>query len=266
MTTHDFSELLRDMGTQHYRSMPWREDTRPYFILVSELMLQQTQVARVIPKFEAFIKRFPDERTLAAASLNDVLTYWQGLGYNRRAKFLHDAAKMIVARYDGVFPNGTAELIELPGVGKNTAGAIQTYAFNQPSFFIETNVRTVYIHHFFHDTFDVSDESILRLLRETIDKQAPRDFYWALMDYSSYLKASGVRNIDQSAHYKKQPRLEGSVRQMRGRIIRSLTSGEKSDTALRTDVKADQRYEQAIAGLTRDGLIESNGHVIHLTK
>ena len=145
--------MLAQRGEELYRTMPWREDTRPYYVLVSELMLQQTQVPRVVPKFEAFIAVFPDEKALAAATLADVLKLWQGLGYNRRAKFLHEAAKMIVQEFGGVFPKSEADIMRLPGVGKNTAGAIIAYAFNMPSIFVETNVRTVYIHHFFADDF-----------------------------------------------------------------------------------------------------------------
>ncbi|MCA9327351.1 A/G-specific adenine glycosylase, partial [Candidatus Saccharibacteria bacterium] len=141
METDEFQRLLRQHGEELYRDMPWRSDTRPYYVLVSELMLQQTQVDRVIPKFQAFIAAFPDERILAQASLADVLKLWQGLGYNRRAKFLHDAAKHVVA--SGDFPLDEAGLVTLPGVGKNTAGAIMAYAYNQPAIYVETNVRAV---------------------------------------------------------------------------------------------------------------------------
>lgn len=176
MNRHEFQRLLAQKGEELYRSMPWREDTRAYYVLVSELMLQQTQVPRVVPKFEAFIERFPNERALAAASLADVLRMWQGLGYNRRAKFLHEAGKMILEEFGGVFPESEADIMRLPGVGKNTAGAIRAYAFNMPSIFVETNVRTVYIHHFFADDFAVDDKQIIELLEATIDRNNPRQF------------------------------------------------------------------------------------------
>jgi len=147
----EFQELIWKKGRELYRDMPWRQDTRPYFVLVSELMLQQTQVARVIPKFEAFIARFPNEKILANSSLTDVIQLWQGLGYNRRAKYLHDSAKMITHDFGGIFPEDEADILRLPGVGKNTAGAILVYAFNHPALFVETNTRTVFIHHFFAD-------------------------------------------------------------------------------------------------------------------
>lgn len=258
MEIGEFNRLLRQMGEELYRDMPWRADTRPYYVLVSELMLQQTQVSRVIPKFEAFITVFPDEKALAQASLAEVLGHWQGLGYNRRAKFLHDAAKQVVTL--GHFPDTYDELVELPGVGKNTAGAILAYSFNHSTLFIETNIRTVYIHHFFADDFAVDDKEILAKLAETLDDQ-PRRFYWALMDYGSWLKASGIRNTDKSRHYKKQSRLEGSLRQMRGEIIRRLAGGQGLDK-----LADDDRYERALAGLLRDELIVQDKAGFHLTK
>lgn len=259
MEVEAFQRLLAHKGEDLYRDMSWREDTRPYYILVSEIMLQQTQVARVIPKFEAFIDAFASERELAAASLADVLIHWQGLGYNRRAKFLHEAAKEIVAR--GTFPDTHEDLLKLPGVGKNTAGAILAYSFNQPSIFIETNIRTVYIHHFFKDRFDVDDKEIIQLLEKTIDKENPRQFYWALMDYGSWLKQQGVRNILSSKHYKKQSLLKGSLREMRGKILRALTNGDTLETYVN-----DVRFGKALLGLEKDKLIVRENGKVELTK
>lgn len=266
MNTREFQNLIRSKGEELYRDMPWREDTRPYYVLVSEMMLQQTQVSRVIPKFEAFIERFPDEAALAGASLADVLKLWQGLGYNRRAKFLHEAAKMVIDDFDDVFPQNDADVVKLPGVGKNTAGAIRAYTFNQPSIFVETNIRTVYIHHFFNDSFDVDDKQIIELLEQTIDHEHPREFYWALMDYGTCLKANGVRNLANSKHYKKQAPLKGSLRETRGKIIRQLASGDKTIVELQKAVNMDDRFTAALEGLQRDGLVMRTGNYFHLTK
>ena len=266
MNRHEFQRLLAQKGEELYRSMPWREDTRAYYVLVSELMLQQTQVPRVVPKFEAFIERFPDERTLAKASLADVLRMWQGLGYNRRAKFLHEAAKMIVEEFGGVFPQNQADILRLPGVGKNTAGAIRAYVFNMPSIFVETNVRTVYIHHFFADNFAVDDKEIIELLEDTIDRKQPRQFYQNLMDYGSWLKAQGVRNISQSRHYKKQSPLKGSVREVRGQIIKALSAGSMNSDALRSVIGADERFDAALAGLLHDKLVSDAAGLLQLGK
>lgn len=263
MNTTEFQRLLRQMGEELYRDMPWRQDTRAYYVLVSELMLQQTQVDRVIPKFQAFIAAFPDERHLAQASLADVLKLWQGLGYNRRAKFLHEAAKKIVEL--GVFPDDEAGLVALPGVGKNTAGAIMAYAFNQPAFFIETNVRAVYIHHFFADSDTVDDTEIRVLLEQTIDHDDPRHFYWALMDYGSYLKKQGVRPA-RSRHYKKQSPLKGSVREVRGQIIAILSEGATTMSFLAVRYEGDERFAQALNGLIADGLVMLDDDAVYLTK
>lgn len=266
MNRHEFQRLLAQKGEELYRSMPWREDTGAYYVLVSELMLQQTQVPRVVPKFEAFIERFPDEQTLASASLADAVRMWQGLGYNRRAKFLHEAAKMIIEEFGGVFPESEADILRLPGVGKNTAGAIRAYAFNMPSIFVETNVRTVYIHHFFADNFAVDDKQIIELLEATIDRNNPRQFYQNLMDYGSWLKSQGVRNISQSRHYKKQAPLKGSVREVRGQIVQALSQGSVTESELRDSLQADERFSPALAGLIRDGLVSHEETVLHLTK
>lgn len=266
MEPHAFTEYILQRGDELYRPMPWRTDTRAYYILVSELMLQQTQVARVMPKFEAFIAAFPDTKTLAAASLSDVLVLWNGLGYNRRAKFLHEAARMVEQRYGGVMPTTAVALQTLPGVGVNTAGAIMTYAYNQLEPFIETNVRTVYIHHFFANETQVDDTHIRTLLEATIPPEHPREFYWALMDYGTYLKANGVRNVAKSKHYKKQSALEGSVRQMRGRLVRQLSAGEVTMQRLLDEHGMDQRFSVALEGLQREGLIEIINDTVRLTK
>lgn len=262
MEIGEFQRLLRQQGEELYRDMPWRQDTRPYYVLVSELMLQQTQVDRVVPKFEAFIAAFPSERELAAASLAEVLKLWQGLGYNRRAKFLHEAAKTVVNI--GSFPADEQGLVSLPGVGKNTAGAILAYAYNQPSLYIETNVRAVYIYHFFADHDQVDDKDILSVLAQTIDHDHPREFYWALMDYGSWLKKQGVLP-SRSKHYKKQAPLKGSVREVRGEILRELAKNDATLERLKNTVTFDERFEPALTGLLKDGLVMQSGNRLHLT-
>ena len=234
MATSEFQELIRQKGRELYRDMPWRTNTDPYYVLVSEIMLQQTQVSRVIPKFNEFMTKFPTIQVLAAAPLSDVLTIWNGLGYNRRAKYLHDAAKQIISDNQllslfapphlqtlnspknpkkarpftpvtGVTRLGLAKLfLRLPGVGNNTAGAILAYSYNQPAVFIETNIRTVYFHHFFTNQLNVTDKEIAELLDQTMDKEHPREFYWALMDYGAQLKRSGLDQLSKSTGYKKQ--------------------------------------------------------------
>lgn len=266
MNTNTFRETVWGKGREFFRDMPWREDTRPYYVLVSELMLQQTQVDRVIPKFNEFVKAFPDEQALAQASLADVLKCWQGLGHNRRAKFLHDGLKMIVGEFGGKFPETKQELLKLPGVGVNTAGAILVYSFNQPITFIETNVRTVYFHHFFKDGQIVDDKELLVIVEKTADNENPREWHWALMDYGSWLKRNGHAKLQQSKHYKKQSALKGSVREIRGHIITLLSKQDRNLEELRIALKADDRFNGALHGLILDGLVTQTNNILHLTK
>jgi A/G-specific adenine glycosylase len=252
---HDFS-----------REMPWRETIDPYYVLVSELMLQQTQVERVIPKFNAFIATFPTSKALSNASLSDVLILWNGLGYNRRAKFLHEAAKKIETTFNGTIPNNKEDLVQLPGVGPNTAGAILAYGFNQPVSFIETNIRTVYFHHFFSGEDKVTDTQLENVVRQTIDQEHPREWYWALMDYGTYLKKQGVGRNSISAHYKKQSALKGSPREIRGQIIKALARHEMRKTELVREVTYDERFDKALNDLIKEGLITKQKDVFHLTK
>jgi len=262
-----FQKFIIDQGLRLYRDMPWRRDTRPYYILVSELMLQQTQVSRVVPKFEAFIEAFPDIQSLAQASLGDVLRLWSGLGYNRRAKYLHQAAQMIIMEHDGAFPVKQALLQALPGVGKNTAGAIAAYAFNQPVLFVETNVRAVYIYHFFETAKKVNDAQIIERLATTYDEVNSRVFYWALMDYGSDLKRQGKVTAAKSKHYKKQAPLRGSIREIRGQILKVLSQSDTTSNGIRQLVTHDERFQSALDGLHSDGLIaKTHDDVWHLTK
>lgn len=262
----EFQELIWQKSRELFREMPWRANTQPYYVMVSEIMLQQTQVDRVIPKFEAFIVAFPTIQSLADASLAEVLQLWSGLGYNRRAKFLHEAAKKIVNDFNGVFPETQEALVTLPGIGINTAGAILTYSFNQPVVFIETNVRTVYFYHFFQDHEAVSDSELKLLVEETIDTEHPREWYWALMDYGSYLKRQGAGFNSKSRHYKKQSPLKGSLREVRGQILKLLTVKQLDEKALRLELSADERFEPALASLEKEGLVERTNNALHLKR
>ncbi len=250
---------------KHGRSMPWRATPTPYYVLVSEVMLQQTQVRRVEPKFTQFIATFPTVQTLAKAPLSDVLAAWSGLGYNRRAKFLWQAAQSIVSQHKGHIPMDHAKLVALPGIGPNTAAAIMAYADNQSTVFIETNIRTVLLHHFFSDDKAVSDAQLLPVVKALLDTSRPRQWYWALMDYGVYLKSQGLGRLSQSAHYKKQSTFKGSLRQMRGAIIKQLTVAPLTDAALRQAVIADDRYQLALQSLMTEGLIERSKKYLYLT-
>lgn len=258
-----FNELIWQKGAELYRDMPWRDTPSFYNVLVSELMLQQTQVPRVITKFAEFMLAFPSVENLAAASLADVLRVWQGLGYNRRAKYLHECAKAILVHGQ---PSSLQGLTALPGIGKNTAAAIMNYVYQIPTPFVETNIRTVYFRHFYPEGHSIRDDLILDTVACTIDREHPREWFWAIMDYGSWLKMQGHGRLDTSSHYKKQPKLEGSVRQVRGQIIKELTGSHTTLTKLKTIIKADERFERAYQGLLKDGLIVQNGTRVYLTK
>lgn len=256
--------------------LPWRQPEangtfNPYAIMVSEIMLQQTQVQRVIPKFEAFMAQFPTISALATAPLSDVLTAWSGLGYNRRAKFLWQAAQYVTGDSQGQFPRQVAELIKLPGIGVNTAGAILAYAFNQPVAFLETNIRTIYIHRFFTNQDSVSDKEILPLVEETMKAVVqqevadftPRTWYWALMDYGTYLKQT-VGNVSrQSRVYTKQSTFEGSRRQIRGAILRNLQVAAFSEAQLAEHI-TDERLRNVLQDLVDEKMISYRQGHYHL--
>jgi A/G-specific adenine glycosylase len=266
MDINSFCEEVWEQGRTLYRDMPWRDNTEPYYVLVSELMLQQTQVDRVIPKFNLFMRLFPGVSDLARAPLADVLTAWSGLGYNRRAKYLHEAAKKIMTDFGGVIPDTHVELTSLPGVGPNTAGAIRAYSFNQPAIFIETNVRTVYFHHFFEEEATVSDTMLREAVEKTIDIEHPREWFWALMDYGSFLKRQGVGRIAKSSHYRKQTPLKGSLREVRGLIIKALADRDYDDAELRSSLPDGERYVVAVAALKDEGLVVQVGNRLHLAR
>lgn len=203
----------------------------PYRILVSEVMLQQTQVSRVAEKYRLFIGQFPTFNALADASTTDVLRAWQGLGYNRRALNLKRAAEVIVTQHGGKLPSDPALLYGLPGIGEATAGSIAAFAFNVSIPFIETNIRRVFIHFFFPRSRKVSDERIMKLVRATLDKKNPREWYYALMDYGAMLGVQQKENANtRSKKYRKQPMFKGSRRALRGAIVRLLlTQGPLSE-------------------------------------
>lgn len=226
-----------------------------YAIMVSEIMLQQTQVSRVLPKFESWMKQFPNIEVLAEASRKDVLTLWQGLGYTRRAKFLHEAAQKIAK--DGV-PQTVEGLEDLPGIGHYTARAIATFAWNQSHTFVETNIRTVYINHFFKNNDSITDGDILSLVEQTLDSGKPREWMYALMDYGSYLKSQGKAHNARAKSFTRQSKFKGSVREVRGSIMKFFAT--KSILTVK-DVQEFEnlfdtgRVEKALAGLVKDGLI-----------
>ena len=257
--TNKFNSALWKFYRKHKRNyLPWRKNTDPYFVLVSEFMLQQTQVTRVEEKFIQFIYIFPNIQTLSNASLSEVLQHWSGLGYNRRAKFLHESAKQIVEKYNGKIPANVLQLDALPGIGVNTAGAIVVYAFNVPAVFIETNIRRVFIHHFFGNREEVTDVEIVKLVEEALDRENPREWYWALMDYGSQLPKIVTNPNRKSKHYTKQTKFSGSLREVRGSILKALTTSQTyTAEELKMQTQGDIRahYDTALDQLQKEGFL-----------
>lgn len=232
--------------------LPWRKTRDPYAILASEIMLQQTQVERVIPFYERWLREFPTAAALSRASLEAALRAWNGLGYNRRAKYLHDAAKRIASEHGGRVPREYAILRTLPGAGDYTARAVRVFAYDEPDVLLETNIRAAFIHHFFPHTLKVHDREILVCAQKAAERQDSRTWHWALMDYGTYLKEIHPNPSRRSAHHARQSRFEGSVRQVRGAILRARARNTPID-----DVRCHyaSRFDEALASLKRDGLL-----------
>ncbi|MES2314736.1 MAG: A/G-specific adenine glycosylase [Patescibacteria group bacterium] len=278
---NQFIRTVKKFYKENKRDMPWRTDTNPYYVVVSELMLQQTQVHRVTSKFNSWIKRFPNWQTLATASTKDVLQEWSGLGYNRRALFLKRIAEQITdsGKTKGVLPKTVEELTLLPGIGPNTAGSILAFAFNIPYPFIETNIRSVYIHHFFAEIEKaegkkackkISDTEILPLIEQTLKNmsvaQNPREWYWALMDYGSFLKKSLPNPSRQSAHHVKQSKFEGSNRELRSKILKLIMKQNMTSETLVKQFKKwpREQVEKNVEALTKEGFIVKRKTIIKL--
>jgi A/G-specific adenine glycosylase len=256
-----FQELIYHYYQEHGRSLPWRKTHNPYHILVSEIMLQQTQTERVVEKYEQFVRSFPDFSALAKAPLGEILRAWQGLGYNRRALALKKIAQTVMSKFHGNLPSSPEALMALPGIGRATACAIFAFAFNQPVVFIETNIRRVFIHHFFQKENSIKDSEILPLVEKALDTSHPRKWYHALMDYGVMLKKRHGNPNRKSAHYQKQPPFEGSNRWVRGMILRALTV--ESPISQREIVRRlgvdPERVERNLIQLQKEGFLKKRG-------
>jgi A/G-specific adenine glycosylase len=256
-----FQQTVYDHFRAHGRDLPWRKTEDPYAILVSEVMLQQTQVSRVMEKYGEFVRAFPDIHSLARAPLREILNVWQGLGYNRRALALKRAAQHLVSRLNGRVPPDIDSLASLPGIGNATACAICAFAFKQPTVFLETNIRTVFIHHFFENGTGVRDAHLLPIVAQTLDREDPRLWYHALMDYGAALKKRYGNPNTKSIHYKRQGRFEGSNRQIRGAILKALVrDGRISECDLLGNPRfASEAVRRNLEQLQKEGIIAKKG-------
>ncbi len=273
----DFKKTIGDFYGKSARDLPWRRGITPYRVVVSEIMLQQTQVSRVARKFDAFIRKFPSFAALAKAPLSDVLREWQGLGYNRRALNLQRLAQTVTEKHKGKLPGTYDELVDLPGIGPNTAGSILAFAFDVPFPFIETNIRSVYIHFFFGEVEKkegrkackkIRDGQLLPLIEKTLAeamkrgsfKNNPREWYYALMDYGAFLKQTLPNPSRRSAHHVRQSKFEGSNRQLRARILRFIMKGPKDLVEVEKEC-ADKRHTSIDVRKNLDDL-EKEGFIV----
>ncbi len=257
-----FKKTIWNYYRQNKRDFPWRETQDPYKILVSEIMLQQTQALRVMPKYLSFLKKFPTSKALSQAKLSDVLKEWQGLGYNRRALYLKQTARQIEKDFKGKFPKDFKLLTSLPGIGPATAGDILAFAWNIPKVLIETNIRSVFIHFFFEKQEKVStkvhDKEILPLIEKTLDHRNPREWYWALFDFGSYLKETNNPST-KSLHYVKQSRFRGSNREKRSAILKLIIKKSRREEEL---IKISSYKKEVVSKILSD--FQKEGLIIKL--
>ena len=268
-----FKETVWEQGRGLFRDLPWRGTDDPYAILVSEVMLQQTQVSRVMGRWEEWLSTFPTVESLAEAPLPPVLELWQGMGYNRRAINLKRCAEEVVARHGGAIPREYGELVALPGIGPATAAGVRAFAFSLPGVYLETNVRTVFIHELFPGVEKVSDRELIPLVEATCpgeDSPTGRDvrfWYYALLDYGAHLKKTQPNPSRRSKGYTRQSAFEGSHRQKRAFLLRRVLEDPATAEELAEDLSAAERragrdeiaheqVEAILAQLAAEGFIE----------
>ncbi|OGZ69470.1 MAG: hypothetical protein A3D44_03545 [Candidatus Staskawiczbacteria bacterium RIFCSPHIGHO2_02_FULL_42_22] len=286
-----FQKLVWDFYQKNKREFAWRKTRDPYKILVSEIMLQQTQADRVIRFYEKWINRFPNFKVLASAKFSEIYPFWQGLGYNRRALALKRAAEKSVKEFDGKLPAEIEKLEEFPGIGPYTARAISIFSFNTPVACIETNIRRVFIHHFFAEKISrkdaeinpsaplrasaetrgkkINDEQILEIAQRALPAGKARQWHWALMDYGAYLKSTVPNPNRRHKNYNVQSKFEGSLRQIRGTALKILSAkkmdcDELVERLKKATLQTKERIKKVILALEKEGLIKSRKKIYSL--
>ncbi|MDR1024506.1 MAG: A/G-specific adenine glycosylase [Treponema sp.] len=263
--------VFQDAVYSHYkkegRVFPWRQDTRPWGVLVSEFMLQQTQTARVVQYWTRWMKKWPTPRLFHKASMEAALQAWNGLGYNRRCYHLKGCARRIVNEYDGEVPEKSEDLEQFPGIGPYTARAVPCFAYNIPAVFIETNIRAAVLHFFFKDKTGITDKEIHPVLEACLDRTSPRTWYYALMDYGAALKKLTPNPNRRSAHYTRQTPFKGSFRQFRGAVLRSLArdgqAGEK-ELLERSGIENVVDLYRVIEVLENENMVAESGGIYRI--
>ncbi len=249
----DFQAKILSWYSANKRELPWRKSRDPYRILLSEIMLQQTQVSRVIPKYEAWLRALPTIDHLAKATTADVLSLWSGLGYNRRALFLQKAAKTIVFDHKGIWPQSVAELKNLPGIGEYTARAVACFAFDEQVAVVDTNVKKVIAVELFAGVLP-EDKTISKIADALLPHGKAYDWNQGLMDYASTMLKKEKIPIPRQSTFK------GSRRYYRGKIIKLLLERREIEEheiiSVISDAKANAEHIQSIlTDLKREGFI-----------
>ncbi|MDR3173713.1 MAG: A/G-specific adenine glycosylase [Treponema sp.] len=262
---------FQDTVYSHYkkegRVFPWRRNVRPWGVLVSEFMLQQTQTARVLQYWPKWMEKWPAPRHLHRASMDEVLRAWYGLGYNRRCYDLKDCARRLVKEYDGEIPEKPGDLEELPGIGPYTARAVPCFAYNVPTVFIETNIRAAVLDYFFKDKTGVKDKEIIPVLKTCLDWTNPRRWYYALMDYGAALKKLNPNPNRRSAHYSRQDPFEGSFRQLRGVVLKTLAQdgqGALDELQERSGIDSQEDLYQVLEALRKEKMVAECGGIYRI--
>lgn len=261
-----FQQFIFSFYHRNKRAFPFRENITPYGVVVSEIMLQQTQTNRVSKKFIEFINTFPDFSSLARAPNEKLLSVWQGLGYNRRVLALKEIANIIMNKFNGELPKDVKSLEALPQIGYNTASSILAFAYNIPTSFIETNIRRVFIYFFFPGRSKVSDKEIIEIVKTTIDEDNPREWYYALMDFGVMLKKKYPELNKRSVHYRKQAKFDGSTRQLRGKILKLLLKRPHSKQELINILKSEEKkIMKILQTLVKEGFIQEEQEKFFIT-
>lgn len=256
-----FQNEILQWYSKNKRDLPWRHGRNPYAILISEVMAQQTQLSRVIPKYLAWMERFPTLKDVADAPTSEILRYWSGLGYNRRALYLQRTAKDIIEKYEGGFPQTEKEFRQLPGIGEYTARAVLCFAFDKQIPVIDTNIKKVIAINFFNG--EVPDKKTLEGVAQQL-LPIGKSYAWnqALMDYAaSVLKQHKIP-------IPKQSKFKGSDRYYRGQILKMLIEKKKLQLAdvytIWKENLSEERFQKILQTLEKDGFVSLSGKTIQL--
>lgn len=264
-----FRSSILDFYAHHGRRFAWRNTCDPYRILLSEVMLQQTQTSRVEPKYELFLSLWPDFSSLANAPLDELLFHWKGLGYNRRALNLRKSA-LLTEQWGWTIPPDEMAISRLPGVGKATTAALLAFSYQKKSLYLETNIRRVLLTCFYPEAEQVKDKELEKLLALLVaDVEDTKSWYYALMDYGVLLKALLPNANTRSAHYTKQSAFENSNRQIRGQLIHLLADTGPKERHQIMDILS--RFEQerilsCLADLQKEGFVQEKEGVYRIPK